>query len=531
MPITNESKEALKASVDIVDVIASSLELRKSGANYTACCPFHGEKTPSFVVSPSKQIYHCFGCNAGGDVYKYVMEMEKLGFVEAVEEIASRYNYTLSYEGGGSDRVDYSRLMDAMTGFYMQSLDKSHRQYLKQRGLSAKSIKLWQIGYAPRSPQQIAHIEAQHLPLPQAEEVGIIRVDGGRRYAQFSERIMFPIRDHRGKVVGFSGRSLKPDAKAKYLNSIQSRIFDKSRLLYGWDIAKESIYRKKFAIIMEGYLDVILSHQVGISTAVASQGTALTEACLPAIRKAQAKVIIAYDGDKAGRAAAHKAAVMLSTHQVRCGVVLFPEGSDPADMIAAGEEERVKALLGQHTDGVRYVLEQIAAGHTLSDPYGVQAALTEALAYLEKLGSAVVAEAYLSPLATMLGVDRRHVTLGSAPVAAVSSAAPRVSAEEQLLYAMYRSPPWVDLAVDITEDAAWEDQARYIALLRSTATEEQYRAISLSEGVEELSEQQFVAACKAKQRAYLQARKAALLSSGDGWEEILEINQKMKEMR
>ena len=238
MSITNESKEQLKASVDIVDIIGDHVELKKAGANFKGCCPFHGEKTPSFTVSPSKQIYHCFGCGVGGDVFKFVQEFTRMYFVEAVEDVASRCNFTLQYDSNHGERKDYSRVLDAITLYYVKALRDSDMEYLKSRGLTAKTVKLWQIGWAPRSPEQLKAMDAMLLPKDELVVLGMIRSGERGQYAQFTERVMFPICNHLGKVVGFSGRSLKPEAKAKYVNSIESPVFNKSQLLFGFDKAK-----------------------------------------------------------------------------------------------------------------------------------------------------------------------------------------------------------------------------------------------------------------------------------------------------
>jgi len=529
MPITNESKEALKSSVDIVDVISDHLTLKKSGANYKANCPFHGESTPSFTVSPSKQIYHCFGCGVGGDVFKFVQEFNKVSFVEAVEDVAARHNFTLQYEGGSGERTDYAPLMDAMVKYYQASLEKEHIEYLVGRGLTNKTIKTWQIGYAPRSPKQLSYIKDHHLSEPQALELGVIGMDGDRKYARFSERVQFPIHSHMGKVVGFSGRALKKDAKAKYLNSPVSKLFDKSSVLFGFDKAKERIYKIKMCIIMEGQLDVILSHQVGIGTAVATQGTALTESHLPQLRKANAKVILAYDGDKAGRAAALKAAILLSTKGFAGGVVLFPDGMDPADMIKEGREAEVKSLLSSWADLVKFVLQNLAAGFNVNDPYGKSEALGVCVKYLQDLGNDLVAQEYVGYLAALLDVDKHHIQLRGEP-----SRLPEVqthskaTAEELLLYSMYWYPLWVDDSVEVCDNEAWSDRARYEALLQNKQDETMFASILLKDDIAVLSEEQFGSALKAKQKGYLVDMKSKLQLRGAGMDEILRVNERLK---
>ena len=530
MGITKESIECLKSSADIVDIIGDAMELKKAGANWKGCCPFHGEKTPSFVVSPSKQIYHCFGCGVGGDVFKFLQELQKLSFVEAVEEVAKRCNFALEYDSSGSQRKDYSRTLDVVAGYFVDSLRESDKKYLKSRGLSAKSIRDWGLGYAPRSPEQIKAFDALLLPKDELLELQILRESERGVYAHFTDRVMFTIRDHRGKVVGWSGRSLKEGIKAKYVNSMDSKVFNKSALLYGFDRAKDEIYKKKFVIIVEGQLDVIMAHQVKIGTAVAAQGTALTEQHLPLLKKTGAKVVLAYDGDKAGRTAALKGATLLSTHGFSGGVVLFPEGEDPASMIAEGREDEVKRLLMRSEPLVHYVVRSIAGGYKLSDPYAKDEALKACVKYLNSLGNAMVAGEYVGFVAGVLGVDVQHVRLDGVSVhpPLENRDDKKVTAEELLLYSMYEKPHYVDIAVSICDDEAFFDREKYVALLRNKQSEEMFASLLLRENVRVLGEKQFLHALRVKQRQYLTALKKELQSRGAGIDEILAVNDRMK---
>ncbi|MBD3789706.1 MAG: DNA primase [Campylobacterales bacterium] len=403
--IDNASIESLKASIDIVDVVGSYIELKKAGANYKANCPFHGEKTPSFVVSPSKQIYHCFGCGAGGDSIKFVMEMEKLTYPEAIEKVASMYNFTLTYTQGSSDYSDIKRVLEAVQKWYVKNLDKNTTatKYLLDRGVSHASIEAFGIGYVPSSAEVMHFLQSSMLPLPKAEEAGIIaKAEQGRMYARLVERITFPIYSPSGMLVGFGGRTIT-NHPAKYINSPQTKLFNKSKLLYGYHLAKDAIYKHKKLIVCEGYLDVVMFHQAGFKVAVATLGTALTAEHLPLLRKGEPKIFLAYDGDKAGVAAALKAAQMLSIAGFDGGVVLFPDGQDPADMIAKGESESVANLLRSPKPLIPFVLEKTIEGYDLYDPRAKEAAFGAMKQYLESL-SRIVKEAYIPMAATLLGV-------------------------------------------------------------------------------------------------------------------------------
>ncbi len=404
--IDNASIESLKNSIDIVDVIGNFIELRKAGANYKANCPFHGEKTPSFVVSPSKQIYHCFGCGVGGDSIKFVMEFEKLSYPEAIEKLASMYNFSLAYTKGSSDYSDAKRVLEFIQTWYVKNLENNPtaKQYLLNRGISQNSIEKFGIGYVPEGASVMHFLNSALLPLPKAVEAGVIAQGvGGGYYARLVERITFPIFSTSGAAVGFGGRTIT-NHPAKYINSPQTKLFNKSRLLYGYDLAKESIYKDKKLIVCEGYLDVVMFHQAGFTQAVASMGTALTPEHLPLLRKGEPKIILAYDGDKAGIAAALKAAQMLSVAGFDGGVVLFPDGQDPADLIAKGQSGTVAKLLREAKPLIPFVLERIIYSYDLNDPRAKEAAFGTAKQFLEGL-SQIIKDAYIPMASTLLGIS------------------------------------------------------------------------------------------------------------------------------
>ncbi|MCW8821599.1 MAG: DNA primase [Sulfurovum sp.] len=405
--IDNASIESLKNSIDIVDVIGSFIELRKAGANYKANCPFHGEKTPSFVVSPSKQIYHCFGCGVGGDSIKFVMELEKLSYPEAIEKLASMNNFSLSYTKGSSDYSDAKRVLEAVGQWYVKNLNHNEiaMKYLLDRGISQNSIENFEIGYVPGGQEVMQFLQKTLLPLPTAAEAGIIAQseNGSGYYARLVDRITFPIYSTSASLVGFGGRTIT-NHPAKYINSPQTKLFNKSQLLYGYHLAKESIYKNKKIIICEGYLDVVMFHQAGFKEAVAGMGTALTSEHLPLLRKGEPKVILAYDGDKAGIAAALKAAQMLSVGGFDGGVVLFPDGQDPADLIAKGQSETVAKLLREAKPLIPFVLEMIVSMYNLNDPRAKEAAFGAVKQYLDTL-SQIIKDAYIPMAATILGLS------------------------------------------------------------------------------------------------------------------------------
>jgi len=404
--IDNSSIESLRNSIDIVDVVGNFIELRKAGANYKANCPFHGEKTPSFVVSPAKQIYHCFGCGVGGDSIKFVMELEKLSYPEAIEKLASMFNFSLNYTKGSSDYSDAKRVLEVIQSWYMKNLEHNQvaKDYLKQRGISQSSIEKFGIGYVPDGNSVMNFLNSTLLPQPKALEAGVLaQGEDGRYYARLVERITFPIFSASSSTVGFGGRTIT-NHPAKYINSPQTKLFNKSRLLYGYNLAKESIYKNKKLIVCEGYLDVVMFHQAGFTEAVASMGTALTAEHLPMLRKGEPKITLAYDGDKAGQAAALKAAQMLSTAGFDGGVVLFPDGQDPADLIANGKSQEVAKLLRDAKPLIPFVLEQSISAFDLNDPRAKESAFGVAKQFLDTL-TPIIRDAYIPLASTHLGVS------------------------------------------------------------------------------------------------------------------------------
>ncbi|QOY54696.1 DNA primase [Candidatus Sulfurimonas marisnigri] len=408
--ITQDSIEALKARLDVVDVVGSYVELKKSGANYKAPCPFHDEKSASFVVSPTKQIYHCFGCGAGGDSIKFTMEYEKLNYPEALEKLASNYNFSLGYTDNKQNKPR-SQLMDKLSEWYQSLLTSkpTATEYIKERGIYESSVEKFGIGYAPDSDGTINYIKSHHFLMSEAVEMGVVGFDGGRNFARFIERITFPIHSANGSIVGFGGRTITGH-QAKYVNSPETPFFNKSRLLYAYHHAKQEVHKTKEIVITEGYLDVVMLHQAGFTNAVATLGTALTAEHLPLLRKGEPKVIMAYDGDKPGRAAALKASRILSAGGFSGGVVIFSDGLDPADMVKNGAVEELATMFRTPKPFIEFVLQEIISGYNLRDPKAKEACMQDGIGYLKTL-SPMLQEEYKSYLASRLGVSPSFVRL------------------------------------------------------------------------------------------------------------------------
>jgi len=408
--IDNNSIENLKTRLDIVDVVGSYLELKKNGANWKCVCPFHDDSNPSLVVSPSKQIYHCFSCGAGGDSIKFVMEYEKLTYPETIEKLASMYNFSLEYTSTDGKIKEDRKLLENINMFFKKNLDNKPAaiEYIQNRGIGQASVEKFELGYAPSSSENLNFLSSNGYTISEAIETGVAGTgENGRNFARFIDRITFPIRSASGKIVGFGGRTISGH-QAKYVNSPQTKLFNKSYLLYGYNFAKDNIYKEKAIIITEGYLDVIMLHQAGFTNAVATLGTALTKEHIPLISRGNPKVILAYDGDLAGIAAALKASLMLSSTGINGGVVLFGENMDPADMVQNGQSDKLNKLFHNPQPFIEFAIERIVKKYNLQNPLEKQKALEEGSTYLKTLPS-TIANSYAGVLSGTLNINQNLV--------------------------------------------------------------------------------------------------------------------------
>lgn len=332
--------EKIKDSNDIVDVVASYLPLKKKGGNYWARCPFHDEKTASFSVSPSKQIYHCFGCGVGGNVLNFVMEYEKLSFIEAVKQLAERANIPLEFEEvSPQEQSDTGKLRDihirAIELFHQELFKPSGKtalDYLLSRGLTEETIRTFRLGYSPDSWDYLISKLANDFPADLLMKSGLfVRSEKDNRlFDRFRGRVMFPVYDDRGNAVGFGGRLMKDDKNdAKYLNSPETPIYNKRKILYGLNITRETIRKEKKAIIVEGYMDFLQLYQHGYINVVAGSGTAFTDEHARLLRRFADEAVLCYDSDNAGQKAAVRTGFSVSSQKLECRVLVLPEGEDP----------------------------------------------------------------------------------------------------------------------------------------------------------------------------------------------------------
>ena len=385
--IKPESIENLKSIADVVDVISNYIQLKKKGSNFTANCPFHSEKTPSFVVSPSKQIYHCFGCGASGDAIKFIMEYEKLSYPEAIEKLAQMYNFSLEYTKSNNFNKTQN-ILEKLNSFYKQKLihHKEAYEYLKNRGLNDNTIEKFSLGYAPSSNEQLQFLNQINIPINDAIEVGAFAKGDKGIYARLIDRITFPIFSSNNKIIAYGGRTIS-NHPAKYINYTNTKLFNKSKTFYGFNFAREKVLRKKEIIITEGYMDVIMLHQAGYTNSVATLGTALTNEHLPILKKMDIDVIVAYDGDNAGINAALKAATLLAQNSFEGGIVLFSEGKDPADMINEGID--LNPIFQNKIPFIEFVIKQYINSFNLKNPKQKQEFVTQTKQFIASLPSLI----------------------------------------------------------------------------------------------------------------------------------------------
>ncbi len=404
--IKNESIENLLATVDIVDVVEKYVPLKRSGANFVGVCPFHDDSHPSMSVSSKLGIFHCFSCKAGGNAIKFIQDYEKISFPEAVEKLAGMYNFALQYTGAKvQERSEEKKVLGILNAYYQSCLYQNSAavKYLHGRGLSEQSIRKFGLGYAGASAQTIRVLQNEEIPPQDALNAGAVKQNERGLYASFIERITFPIYNHASKLVGFGGRTIS-DNPAKYVNSPQCALFDKSKIFYAFDLAKKSAIAKKTLIITEGYMDVIMLHQAGIDNAVAVLGTALTPAHLPLIKRAELNVVLSFDGDAAGINAAIKSARLLCLNKIDSSVAIIGGGADPADMIVAGKVRELEQIYASGMESGEFLIRQIAKKYDLARPVQKEAALNEIKEFTAALGP-VLAESYQSLVAQILNVS------------------------------------------------------------------------------------------------------------------------------
>ena len=375
---------------DLVQLMEErGVALRRTGSTFKACCPFHSEKTPSFNVNPQRGFFHCFGCGTSGDAIRFLMLFERLTFAEAVTDLANKAGVELRHEGKSNQRKpDQEAGLHALqlaSGFYQQQLQgttgQDVRAYLDQRYVPAEWQEHFQLGFAPDGWQRLhQYLLAQKIPAQIQEQCGLVKMaeQQERRYDRFRNRLIFPIRDARGRCIGFGGRVIRSEDQPKYLNSPETPYYRKSQVLYGLYEGLETIRRSRELIFVEGYLDVIRMHQYGFAQAVATCGTALTPEHLQLIRRHADSVVLLFDGDAAGQKAALKNCQLFLPVPLDSYILTLPENEDPDSFLQNKGEEAFSKLLARKQPLLEYLIRQTLAKYPETVP-GRQEALRELL--------------------------------------------------------------------------------------------------------------------------------------------------------
>jgi len=372
--------DEVRAAADIVTVISDSVSLRKAGAKYKGLCPFHGEKTPSFSVDKDKGFFHCFGCNVGGDVFKFIELQEKVNFGEAVRILAARFGIPIPEMAAGGEQRESAAEREALIkihelalAYFREQLASPNgarwRDYLlKERGLTQETIDQLQIGWAPPSRDGLRQrlLKAGFAPLQLVTSGLVTRRDDGTELDRFRNRLMIPIARDTGTVIAFGGRALEADQQPKYLNSPETPIYTKSRTLYGLNLTKGTLRKGNFALIVEGYFDFAQVHQAGGFPVIATCGTALTSQQAQILRRFAAKAVLCYDADRAGQSAAERSSELLVSEGFDVNVVQLPGGEDPDTFIQKQGRDAFFAQLRKSRPYLEFLLDRAAAEHDLS---------------------------------------------------------------------------------------------------------------------------------------------------------------------
>jgi DNA primase len=410
--------DKIKERLSIEEVVGSYIKLDRAGKNLKARCPFHNEKTPSFTLSPDRDNYYCFGCHASGDIFSFVQEFEGIDFREALKKLADKAGIELSDkpDKNFSEKKKLYELLELTNKYFQAHLSKNPKtiDYLKSRGLSGETIKEWRLGFAPAGWRNLKEFLVQKNSQKKysetdLEKAGLIKKnDKGESYDRFRSRIMFPINDSNGNPVGFTGRIFEgKDDDAKYLNSPETILFDKSRILYGFDKAKSFIRKFDFSILVEGQMDLIMAHQAGYKNAVASSGTALTEEHLRMLSKISDKIVIAYDSDTAGFRASEKVWKMALSMGMDVKIAPIESGKDPADIIHESTDEW-KRVIKNSKHIIEIISDQIKDSD-LDDRNKGKSVSENLIPYLKSISSSIDQDHFIKFVSDELSISEDSI--------------------------------------------------------------------------------------------------------------------------
>jgi DNA primase len=427
-----DSREQVRDAIDMLDLVSARTELRRAGASsHTGLCPFHDERTPSFSVDPLKKVYHCFGCGAGGDAFRFVMETEGVDFPAALELLADRYGVALEREqedpAAAARRQRRERLLELLARtaqYYARCLweadEARHaRAHLSERGLGEEVVREFGVGYAPSAwDHMLVRWRRAGYSDQELRDAGVAQRSSrdGSLYDRFRGRLMFPLSDVRGRVLGFGARRLSDSHPAKYINSPESELYQKRRRLFGADRARAEAARAGEVVVVEGYTDVLALHQAGLTATVGLMGTALAEEQMSELARLAPRVALALDADASGQEAMVRAARVAAARSLELRVVELPAGSDPADLVAAEGADAMRARVQGSVPFARFRAERVLGGAELTSADGRDRALTQLREVLSELAPSALREELVRMAAGRLGLSETLVaSLGSAP--------------------------------------------------------------------------------------------------------------------
>jgi DNA primase len=420
--IPDEVVEEIRTRSDIVEVISERIQLKKSGANYKGLCPFHSEKTPSFIVSPGKQIFHCFGCGTGGNVYQFIMQIENIPFPDAVLYLAKRYGIGIPEQKGkginSSQKSILYNVNELASDFFRRQLlespqGRAAREYLKKRGIKDDTANVFKIGYASPLREGIQQFfRDKGVSVDTQRLAGLIKEkeDGGGYIDKFRDRIIFPISDTEGRVVGFGGRILNDaEERPKYLNSPETPVYKKGDILYGLNLSKEQIRKTKEAFLVEGYFDLITAYQNGIKNIIATSGTALTENHAGVLKRYTDNITLLFDGDDAGRSASMRGGAALLNKGIKVKVIPLPSENDPDSFIKEKGMEGFLIAANEAKLYMEYIIEKTISESDMKNTDGKIKCVRTVLPYLSLISGSIERSAYLSLLADRTGVKEKAI--------------------------------------------------------------------------------------------------------------------------
>jgi DNA primase len=399
----------LRRQADIVRIVQDYVTLKKAGANWVAPCPFHKETKPSFSVSPAKEMFFCFGCHKGGSVFTFVMEIERVTFPEAIKIVAEKSGMPLpkmvddsGFEARRRESDQVIELNQWALQWWQDQLESKSgpargvREYLKDRGITEETKQTFRLGFAPDSWEALStHLRQKGATQEQLEKSGlVVKKDEGGSYDRFRARLIFPVSDVQGKPIAFGGRTLEPEGEPKYLNSPETAAYTKGRHLFGLNLTRDEIRRNGFAILVEGYLDLIVPYQFGVRNVVASLGTALTPEQVKLIGRFARKVVVNYDGDRAGVQAAKRAIETILAEDLEVKVLVLPDNADPDDFIRKYGVTEYQQRRGEAQPHIQFVIDQAVRDRNLHSPADKAAAVEETLPFVRAVRSRIQKREY-----------------------------------------------------------------------------------------------------------------------------------------